>query len=317
MKKNIIISILLCISLPFVVTSCNPNNNSDKTKTVRVGISMKWFDDVFQTYLREAMEQYAKENGHIEVTVEDARNDVGNQLNQVENFIAQDMNAIILVAADPAATKVMTKKAVKAKIPIIYLVTRPTEKLPKGAYFIGSDNILAGKMQMEYLAKKMGGKGNLAIMLGDLYSDQTRDRTIGVKEVLKKYPDIHIVEEQSAKFFRDEALNLMSNWLTKGDQIDAVAANNDEMALGAILAVKNVGMKPGEDIFIGGIDATPDAINAMKKGELAVTVFQNAEKQGETAIKTAYDLFKGKEVPQIAWINFELVTLENYKEFIK
>jgi inositol transport system substrate-binding protein len=309
-KKLLILTLVMLFCISF--TSCK---KADKN-TIRVGIAMAHFDDVFLSFLRESMEDYAKKTDGLEVVSQDAKGDVGIQLSQVENFIAQDMNAIIVNPADTQATKKMTEKAVAAGIPIIFVNRKPEIKLPDGAYFVGSDEVSAGNMQMEYLAKMMNGKGNLAIILGELSSVGTHGRTEGVKEVLKNYPGIKIVEEQTANFMRDEALDLMTNWLSSGKKINAVAANNDEMALGAILAIKNAKLKPNKDIFVGGVDATPDALKAVEKGELTVTIFQDAKGQGLGAIESAYKLAKGEKVEKNTWIPFQLVTAENYKEFL-
>jgi inositol transport system substrate-binding protein len=316
MFKKIITACLCCILISLCMTSCKKNSSSKIQKPVRIGISMAHYDDIFLSYLRESMYNYKNKVDNLEITSQDAKGDVGKQLSNVENYIALEMDAIIVNPVDTLATRKMTRLAVEAGIPIIYVNRMPEEKLPEGAYFVGSDEEKAGRLQMQYLAEKMNGKGNLAIMLGELSSVGTHGRTKGVKDVLKKYPDIHIVEEQTAKFMRDQALNLMSNWLSSGKKIDAVAANNDEMALGAILAMKNIGIKPNKDILVGGVDANPDALEAMKKDELTVTVFQDAKGQGEGAVKVAYKLSKGGNNPSITWIPFKQVTEKNYKKFL-
>ena len=303
------LAMLFCINF----TSCK---KADKN-TIRVGIAMAHFDDVFLSFLRETMENYAKKTDNLQTVSQDAKGDVGIQLSQVENFIAQDMDAIIVNPADTEATKKMTEKAVAAGIPIIYVNRKPEYKLPEGAYFVGSNQIISGKMQMQYLAEKMNKKGNLAIILGELSSEATHNRTDGIKEILQNYPEIHVVAEQTANYMRDEALDLMSNWLSSGKKINAVAANNDEMALGAILAIKNAGLKLNKDIFVAGIDATPDALKAIQKGELTMTVFQDAKGQGLGAIEKAYKLAKGEKVSQDTWIPFELVTHNNFKKFLR
>ena len=140
-------------------------------------------------------------------------------------------------------------------------------------------------------------------------------RTKGVKEIAAKYPDIKITKEQTGNWNRDQGLKLMENWLSTGDQIDAVASNNDEMAIGAIQAIDAAG-KTGK-IIVGGVDASPDALAEMDKGRLNVTVFQNAKGQGEGGIKAAIALAKGEKVEQITWVPYELVTPENYKDYMK
>ena len=108
----------------------------------------------------------------------------------------------------------------------------------------------------------------------------------------------------------------MNNWLVAGTPIDAVAAKNDEMAIGAILALQQSGKDP-KKVVIGGIDATPDALAEMEKGNLDVTVFQDGNGQGKGAVETAVKLIKGEKVEPFVWIPFELVTQENYKEYLK
>ena len=289
----------------------------EMTKTYRVGISMALFADNFLTYLREAMNEYAGNIPDLEIFVEDAKNDVGLQLAQVENFIAQNYDAVIVNPADTEATDSITEQCVKSHMPLVYVNRMPETELPSGVVFVGSDEVVAGREQAKILAEKMGGKGNIVIMLGELSSVGTRGRTKGVKEVLSQYPDIKLLDEQTAIFQRSQALDLMSNWLLAGYKINAVAANNDEMALGTIMALKNAGLHPNKDVFIGGVDATPDALDAMKAGELTVTVFQNAKGQGEGAVKAAYALAKKEHVDSKVWIPFEPVTEENYKEYRK
>jgi inositol transport system substrate-binding protein len=161
----------------------------------------------------------------------------------------------------------------------------------------------------------MNHRGNVAIMVGELASNGAQLRTKAVEDVVAKYPGMKIVEKQVANFQRGRGLDLMNNWLTAGTQIDAVAANNDEMAIGAIMAIQQVGMGPGK-ILVGGVDATPDALAEVEKGTLAVTVFQDARAQGRGAVDAALKLSRGEPIESFVWIPFELVTRENYKEFL-
>jgi inositol transport system substrate-binding protein len=151
-------------------------------------------------------------------------------------------------------------------------------------------------------------------MNGDLAQEAAQKRTEGEKQVFAKFPDIKIIREDTGNWSRDQGLALMENWLASGDQIDAVASNNDEMAIGAIQAIEAAG-KLGE-IIVGGVDASPDALQEMDKGRLDVTVFQNAKGQGDGGIKVAIALAKGETVEQFTWIPFELVTPENYKDYM-
>jgi inositol transport system substrate-binding protein len=283
---------------------------------VRIGISIAAFDDMWLTFLREAMQERVGQIADCSAFVEDAKKDIGIQLSHVENFVAQGYDAIIVNPADTEATSAMNKLCMEAGIPLVYVNRYPEDgALPTGVYYVGSDEVVAGRAQAEALAQKMAGKGNVVIMLGELSSVGTRGRTAGVKEVFAKYPDIKVVDEQTANFQRDDGLDLMSNWLLGGIEIDAVASNNDEMAIGAIMAMKNVGIVPNKDILVGGVDASPDALDYMKSGDLTVTVFQNAEGQGYAAIDAAYRLAKGETVDTENWIPFEPVTEANYMEY--
>ena len=280
-----------------------------------IGVSMALFDDNFLTILRNTMAEHAKTLG-VDIQFQDAQADIGRQLSQVQNFVSQKVDAIIVNPADTSATKNITEAASKAGIPLVYINRKPDEKmLPAKVGFVGSDEVQAGRLQMGELVKMLSGKGNVVIMLGELASNGTTGRTAGFKGVLKNYPDIKVIEEQTANFDRTQAINLMSNWISKGDKIDAVAANNDEMALGALIAMHQAGISP-QKVFVGGVDATPDALAAMQKGDLAVTVFQNAKGQANGAVDLALKLAKGEKVEQFDWIPFELVTQQNYKTFL-
>lgn len=284
------------------------------TGKIRIGVSISNFNDTFLTYMKDGMDKYAKSLGSdVEVTYVDAKEDTATQLAQVENFIAQKMNAIVVVPVNTEATTPITEACMKAKVPLVY-VNRLPANLPDEVVFVGSNSIDAGIFQMEYLAKKMGGKGNVVIMMGKLDNEAAIKRTEGVKQVAAKYPDIKIIKEQTANWNRDEGMALMENWLASGDQIDAVASNNDDMALGALRAIEAAG-KLGK-ILVGGVDATPDALAEMAQGKLDVTVFQDAAGQGGGAIKAAVALAKGEKVENRVWIPFQLVTPENYKEFM-
>src|SRR5688500_14534610 len=279
---------------------------------ITIGVTMK-FDDLWLTTLRDAMSEYAATQPGVELVMVDSKEDVATQLGQVENFVAQNVDAIIVIAANTDAADPMTKAAQDAGIPLVY-VNRLPSNLPEGISYVGSESIQAGIMQAEWLAEQLGGKGNVVIMNGDLAQEAAQKRTEGEKQVFAKYPDITIIREDTGNWSRDQGLALMENWLASGDQIDAVAANNDEMAIGALQAIEAAG-KLGE-ILVGGVDASPDALQEMDKGRLDVTVFQNAKGQGEGAIKVAIALARGEQVEQITWIPFELVTPEKYKQYM-
>ncbi|AOE61033.1 sugar ABC transporter substrate-binding protein [Pseudomonas corrugata] len=283
---------------------------------LKIGVSMSQFDDTWLTYLRESMDKKAKSMPDgVSLQFEDARSDVVKQLSQVESFISQKVDAIIVNPVDTAATQRITKAAVAAGIPLVYVNRRPDDlKLPAGVVTVASDDLEAGRMQMQYLADKMGGKGDIVILLGDLANNSTTNRTKGVKEVLAKYPNIKIEQEQTGTWSRDKGMTLVNDWLTQGREFNAVVANNDEMAIGASMALKGAGKEKGS-VLIAGVDGTPDGLNAVKKGDMAVSVFQDAKGQADGSIDTAVKMIKKQPVEQSVWVPYRLITPENVDQF--
>jgi inositol transport system substrate-binding protein len=285
---------------------------ADAGEPIKIGVSML-FDDLWLTTLRDAMTAVAASEPGVELVMVDSKEDVATQLGQVENFVTQGLDAIVLIAANTDATDPMTKAAMDAGIPLVYVNRKPSN-LPEGVVYAGSDSIDAGRFQAEWLAEQLGGKGNCVIMNGNLTQEAAQKRTEGVKEVFAKFPDITIIKEDTGNWSRAEGLALMENWLSTGDQIDCVASNNDEMAIGAISAIEAAG-KLGE-ILVAGVDASPDALDEMDKGRLNMTVFQNARGQGEAGIKAAIALARGESTEPLVWVPYEPVTPENYKDYM-
>ena len=280
-----------------------------------IGVSMDKFDDNFLTSVRNAITDEAKAKG-ISLQVEDANDDTGKQISQIQNFIAQKVDAIIVNPVDTSATPKMTQLAVAAKIPLVYVNRKPEDKeLPANVAFVGSNEKVSGTLEAEELMKCLNGKGNIVIMEGQLSNNAALDRTADVEAVVAKNPGVKVVEKQTAEWDRNKAIDLMNNWITTGDKINGVAANNDEMAVGAILALKQAGQDP-KKMCIGGIDATADGLAEVANGNLYVTVFQNAKGQGKGAVDTALSLVKGEKVPSFVDVPFEKVTKDNYKTYM-
>ena len=285
---------------------------------IKVGVSMSAFDDTFLTYLREDMDKQAKsypKGDGVQLQFEDARADVVKQLSQVENFISQKVDAIIVNPVDTASTANIIKAATAAKIPLVFVNRRPDQKdLPKDVVAVTSDDVEAGKLQMQYIAEKLGGKGKIVILLGDLANNSTTNRTKGVKEVLAKYPDIKIEQEQTGIWLRDKGMTLVNDWLTQGREFDAVLANNDEMAIGASMALKSAGKEKGS-VLIAGVDGTPDGLNAIAKGDMAASAFHDATGQAVGSVEAARKMAKNEATEQNVVIPFKLITPDNVKDF--
>jgi inositol transport system substrate-binding protein len=283
---------------------------------VTVGVSMAVFDDNFLTEVRVSMSERAREL-NVPVQFEDAGDDIGRQLNQIQNFIAQHVDAIIVNPVDTDATPRMTRLVVSAGIPLVYVNRMPADKqLPARVSFVGSDETQSGTLEMTEVCRLLGGKGDIVVLMGELTNQSARQRTQDLQDVIRRPPcqGIRVLDKQAANWKRTEAADLMTNWLSAGLRPAAVVANDDEMAIGAIQALKQARLLSAT--IVAGIDATSDALAAMKSGELRVTVFQNAAAQGRGAIETALKLAHNERVPSFVWVPFELVTRDNLAGYL-
>ena len=260
----------------------------------------------------------------VELQVEDAGNDVAKQLDQIKNFIASGVDAIIVNPVDTSATQAMTDAAAAGKKPLVYVNRQPinVDTLPANQAFVASNEADSGTLETKEVCRifKAAGKkeANVYVIMGELSNQAAVQRTKDIEEVIAT-PDcnfIKIIDKQTSNWNRDEAQNLMTNWLSTGKKFDGVIANNDESAIGAIQALKaaKVDLKT---VVVGGVDATQDALASMKGGDLAVTVFQDAAGQGAGALDAALKLAKGEKVDRKVYVPFKLVTPANMNDFIK
>ena len=293
---------------------------SSSAMAAKIGVSMAKFDDNFLTVLRNGMSDYAKTQKDVSLQVEDAKNDVSKQLSQMQNFIANKVDAIIVNPVDTSATAAMTKLAADAGVPLVYVNRQPADidALGAKAAFVASNEAESGTLETKEICKILGGKGDILVMEGELSNQAAVQRTKDIHEVIATdaCKGIKIIAEQTAEWDRTKAQNLMTNWITKGMKYDAIISNNDEMAIGALQALKAAGVDTKTTI-IGGVDATQDALASMKAGDLKVTVFQDAAGQGKGAVDTALKLASGGAVDKKVYIPFLLVTPANMADFMK
>lgn len=290
----------------------------------QIGVTMTKFDDNFLTVLRNGMVEYVNGLDGVSIQVEDGQDDMARQLDQINNFIASGVDAIIANPVDTDATVAMTQAAESAGVPLVYVNREPinVSTLPDSQAFVGSDEVDSGTQQTKAVCQilKDMGKGDgaeVVVLVGGLSHMAARVRTQDVHDVIAT-PEcsfMKVIEEQTANWSRDEANDLVTNWMSAGLEFDAVIANNDEMAIGAIQALKATGVSMDE-MIVAGIDATQDALAAMAAGDLDVTVFQNAAAQGEGAVDAALALARGESVDRIIYVPFEPVLPENLESYI-
>lgn len=284
---------------------------SVEAKQMKVGVALANFDLNFISILRSQMaSELQKED--LGGQFVDAKGDVALQAQQVDDFINQGVDAIILNPVDTQGVQPMMKAASNAGIPLIFVNRKPEVKLSPGMAYVGSDSALGGEMEMEALAKKMNYKGNVAILMGALSNEEARERTRATETVIAKYKEMKVVEKQTAKWQRNEAVDVVSGWLLNGTPVNAIAANNDEMAIGAIMALNQSGNK---DILVAGIDGTPDGVKFVQSGRMTLTIFQDARGQATGAVKVTRALLDKKKVETYNWIPYKIITSENYQQF--
>lgn len=295
MKKTRLLLMLAC-SL-FVVTA--------QAKTYQVGVALANFDLNFVSILRSQMARELAAQ-QLQGQFVDAKGDVALQVQQVDDLINQGVDAIILNPVDTQGVQPMIA------VPLIFVNRKPEVPLSGATAYVGSDSALSGRLQMEALAKKMNYRGNVAILMGALSNEETRERTRAVETVIAKYKDLKVVEKQTAKWQRNEAVDVVSGWLLNGAAIDAIAANNDEMAIGAIMALKQAKKR---DVLVAGIDGTPDGLQFIKNGDLAVTIFQDAKAQAIGAVQVTRAMLDHAKTEPYNWVPYATVTRENYPQF--
>lgn len=284
-----------------------------------IGVSMSLFDDNWLTVLRHGMEDYGKTLDDVKILMEDGQGDIARQQSQIDNFIAAGVDAIVVMLVDADSGAAISKTAAAAGVPLVFVNNAPSnvDSLPEKQAFVGSDEEQAGTLETQTVCKMLGGKGKVVILQGQLGTTGQRGRTKATHDVLAtpECKGIELLDEQTANWMRTPALDLVSNWLSAGLEFDAVIANNDEMALGAVQALKASG-RSMDSVVIGGVDATQDALAAMASGDLDVTVFQNAAAQGSGAVDAALKLAKGEKLGNAVWVPFELVTPENIDQYM-
>ena len=289
-----------------------------------VGVSMALFDDNFLTVLRNGIQELADGMDGVDVQIEDAQNDVPKQLDQINNFVASGVDAIIVNPVDTSATQAMSDAAASAGVPLVYVNRQPInlDTLPETQTFVGSNEVDSGTQETIALCDNWAAEGktevNAYVMMGELSNQAAVQRTADIHDVMgdgRCAVTINIIDEQTANWSRDEAQDLMTNWLSTGEPFDGVIANNDEMAIGAIQAMKAAGIDMAS-VQVGGVDATQDALVAMQAGDLDVTVFQNAAAQGGGALDAALKLAAGETVGNAVWVPFELVIPSNIEGYL-
>jgi inositol transport system substrate-binding protein len=283
-----------------------------RTRPITIGVSMMNLSNEFIVMLDKAMNDKAAELG-VTLIVNDAQRSAEKQVQQVECFIVQNVDAIILNPCENEASSPAVEKALAAGIPIVN-VNSETRSAPTA--FVGSRDEESAQIAMDYIAKRLGGKGNVLMMHGFMGQAAQIKRDQGARRVLAKQAGLTLLADQTAEWDRAKAMTLMENWLQSyGEKIDAVFAQNDEMGMGALITLEQARRK--DKVIVASVDAIADALQAVKDGRLDATVFQDARGQGGGAVETAVRILKKQPYQKRLYLPFQLVTKENVDRYAK
>ncbi|MBN2979958.1 MULTISPECIES: substrate-binding domain-containing protein [Cohnella] len=281
-------------------------------KEYRIGVAAQGLSHEFIKSLVESMQEKADEL-NVELLVMDSQDKIEEQLNQVDNLISQKVDAIILNAVDMVGSSPAVDRVKEAGIPLVEAITFTENE--NYDVFVGTDPEQSGVMMGEILAELLDGKGNVALLQGQIGHSAEITRGAGLQKALfDKYPDVKLVTEQTANWNRDEAMSITEDWLQRFPELNAIAAQNDEMAMGALQAVEAAGRT---DILVVGIDGIADALKAVKEGRMAATVLDNVTEEGKRAIEVAVGLIEGEKFEKKELVDYVPINKDNVDQYIQ
>lgn len=273
---------LFRIAVALALLAASVGAQAAPKKTYRVGAAVYGLKAEFMQIWTNALKEHpAVKDGTVKLTVFDGNYDALTQNNQFDTMITQKYDGAIFVPIDIQAGAEAVDKAFKAGIPVVGSNTRVNSD--NLLAYIGSNDVIAGEMEADTVIKAIGGKGNVVILEGPIGQSAQIERRKGNEKALAANPGVKVLEMKTANWSRAEALSLMENWLTAHPgQIAGIIGQNDEMALGAIAAVKAKGLDP-KTVPTAGIDGVTDAILSVKRGEM-VSILQDARAQAQGAL---------------------------------
>lgn len=283
-------------------TGCTRTPTAQSTQTTskkKVGLILSTLDNPYFVTMKDGAQKEADKAGYT-LIVENSNNDATKERSNVDDLIQQGISVLIINPTDSDAVGNSIKAANTAKIPVI-TVDRAANS-GDVACFIASDNVKAGKMAADFLAQKLGNKGNIVELQGTPGASATNDRGKGFNDAIKSIPGIKIVANQSANFDRQKGLDVMQNIMQSTPKFDAVFAQNDEMALGAVKALA------GRKALVVGIDGGADSEKAVQNGTMAATIAQQPDLMGSLAIDNAGKIMKNETIAKSIPVDLKLIT---------
>jgi galactofuranose transport system substrate-binding protein len=274
-------------------------NTATTGKALTVGFSQIGAESAWRSAETESIKSEAQKRS-VQLNFADAQQKQENQIKALRTFIAQKVDAIVLAPVVETGWEPVLRDVKSAGIPVI-LVDRGIKVADESLYstLIASDFVQEGRMAAEWLVKKTGGKANIVELQGTPGAAPALDRKAGFAEVVAKHPEMKIIKSQTGEFTRAKGKEVMEAFLkAEGKKINAVYAHNDDMALGAIQAIEEAGMKPGTDITVVSVDGIKPAFEAMVAGKLNATVECNPL-LGPAVFDAVQKITAGETVPKL------------------
>ncbi|AGO17314.1 ribose ABC transporter substrate-binding protein RbsB [Glaesserella parasuis] len=265
-----------------------------------IALAISTLDNPFFVTLKEGAEKKAKELGY-NLVVLDSQNDPAKELSNVEDVTVRGATVLLINPTDSEAVGTAVAVANKKNIPVITL-DRGANKGNVVSH-IASDNVAGGKMAGDFIAEKVGKNAKVIQLEGIAGTSAARERGEGFKQAIEAN-QFELLASQPADFDRTKGLNVMENLLASHGSAKAVFAQNDEMALGALRAIR----ASGKNILVVGFDGTDDAVKAVNGGQLAATIAQQPDKIGELGVEAADKVLKGEKVDAQIPVPLKVVT---------
>ncbi|MCT2590301.1 ABC transporter substrate-binding protein [Streptomyces sp. N2-109] len=265
----------------------------------------------------QSIKDEAKKVGVKKLLTTNAQSQLSKQNSDIQAMLAQGADFLIVAPLNSDGLEPAFKAAAAKKVPVLTIDREVNAKSCEDYLaFLGSDFVEQGKRAADAMIKATDGKGKVAILLGTSGNSVTTDRTKGfVDQVKAEAPGLKIVAKQTGEFARDKGQEVTEQLIQSKPGITAVYAENDEMALGAVTALKAAGKKPGDDVKVVSIDGTRNAVKALANGELNAVIESNP-RFGPLAFSTAQKFYDGEEIPAKVLIKDRAYDKSNAKESI-
>lgn len=309
--KKLLIAVVATVATTLSLAGCGAGDPTAGSDTITIGVTVYDMSS-FITQGKEGMEAYAAAND-IELQWTSAGGDVSTQANQMDQFVNAGVDAIIIVPVQADSLQPQVAAAKAADIPVIAVNTSLTGTEVTAS--VQPDDVAAGAQEADQMMQALGGAGNVVVLEGPLGSSPQLDRGEGIDSVLAKNPGITVLAQETANWSRDEAVNQMSNWISAfGADIDGVISQNDDMALGAIQALREAGI---EGVPVVGIDGIEDGLRAVEAGDLIGTSLQHGTVELATGLAVAAKIVRGEDVDKNPIYVMPPVTADNVADVLK